>query len=298
MFIASMRYGPEQTSSLDDRSMIVFTDLDGSLLDHDSYRHDAAESALQRLAVLGIPCIPVTSKTREELLSIRSELNLNSPFVVENGSAVFIPENLAGFDNAGLVHPPGSDFLLQRFGREHKDVLIQLREISAGGEYHWRGFSDMPLDEIMQRTGLDASAAQNASRREFCEPVVWLDDETQLSAFIATLQAHGLQAVPGGRFLHIMDAAAGKGRAVEWLCGRYLQTPACTVALGDSGNDIDMLNAVDIAVLVRSEQHDFPQAQGRKQTLRTRSPGPAGWAEAMHQILDDWEAEQEQLKHG
>ena len=45
--------------------LLVFTDLDGTLLDHHSYSHAAALPGLERLRGLEVPVIPVTSKTRD-----------------------------------------------------------------------------------------------------------------------------------------------------------------------------------------------------------------------------------------
>ncbi|MFQ5696467.1 MAG: mannosyl-3-phosphoglycerate phosphatase, partial [Terriglobia bacterium] len=48
--------------------LIVFTDLDATLLDHQTYSWAAAEPALRRLRLLGIPLVFCTSKTRAEVL--------------------------------------------------------------------------------------------------------------------------------------------------------------------------------------------------------------------------------------
>jgi HAD superfamily hydrolase (TIGR01484 family) len=47
--------------------IVVFTDLDGTLLDHHTYEWTAARPALQRLTQTGTPCVFVTSKTRAEV---------------------------------------------------------------------------------------------------------------------------------------------------------------------------------------------------------------------------------------
>lgn len=41
---------------------VVYTDLDGSLLDHHSYSFEPAQTMLMHLAARGIPLIPCTSK--------------------------------------------------------------------------------------------------------------------------------------------------------------------------------------------------------------------------------------------
>jgi|GEM_PF-4270088 len=70
---------------------LVSTDLDGTLLDHYSYDWQAAAPSLARLAKLGIPVVINTSKTFEEVVSLQSSMLLTAPFIVENGSALFLP---------------------------------------------------------------------------------------------------------------------------------------------------------------------------------------------------------------
>ena len=53
---------------------MVFTDLDGTLLDHDTYRWDEAEPALTLCASRNVPVILVSSKTRAEMNALRARL--------------------------------------------------------------------------------------------------------------------------------------------------------------------------------------------------------------------------------
>ena len=65
----------------------VVTDLDGTLLDH-AYDWTPAETALRWLQQRGIPVIPCTSKTAEEVRQFRAAAQLNDPYIVENGGAI------------------------------------------------------------------------------------------------------------------------------------------------------------------------------------------------------------------
>ena len=55
--------------------LLVFTDLDGSLLDPHSYSFAAALPALAALAEREVPVVPVSSKTRRELEPLRHSLD-------------------------------------------------------------------------------------------------------------------------------------------------------------------------------------------------------------------------------
>jgi len=72
--------------------VVVFTDLDGTLLDHQTYEWEEAKPALNRCKALQVPLILVSSKTRAEMDVLRHELGLISPFISENGGGIFFPE--------------------------------------------------------------------------------------------------------------------------------------------------------------------------------------------------------------
>ena len=72
-------------------SWILFTDLDGTLLDAGTYSWDAARPALERLEALAIPWILCTGKTRAELAPLRRAMGHRHPCIIENGGAILIP---------------------------------------------------------------------------------------------------------------------------------------------------------------------------------------------------------------
>ncbi len=77
-----------QTTGGAGRAVVVFTDLDGTLMDHDSYDVAPAQAALEALAARSIPVVPVTSKTRTELEPLMARLGLSGPAIAENGAVI------------------------------------------------------------------------------------------------------------------------------------------------------------------------------------------------------------------
>lgn len=63
--------------------LLILTDLDGSLLDADTYGYEAARPALKSLRDRGIPLIFCSSKTFAEVEPIRHEMENTVPFIVE-----------------------------------------------------------------------------------------------------------------------------------------------------------------------------------------------------------------------
>ena len=76
---------------------IIFTDLDGTLLDHFTYSFSAASDALKLIKEKGIPLIICTSKTCAEILPIRKRLRNKDPFISENGGAIYMPDRYFSF---------------------------------------------------------------------------------------------------------------------------------------------------------------------------------------------------------
>jgi predicted mannosyl-3-phosphoglycerate phosphatase (HAD superfamily) len=62
---------------------VIFTDLDGTLLDHDTYAWGAAEPGVHFLNDHGVPLVLVTSKTRAEVEHWRRVLRNDHPFAIE-----------------------------------------------------------------------------------------------------------------------------------------------------------------------------------------------------------------------
>ena len=66
-------------------SLIIFTDLDGSLLHRDNFKFDEIKDYIKNLIDDGIIIIPNTSKTEKEVEEFIAELGSDLPFISENG---------------------------------------------------------------------------------------------------------------------------------------------------------------------------------------------------------------------
>ncbi|SFM62102.1 HAD hydrolase family protein [Methanolobus profundi] len=60
---------------------IVFTDQDGTLVDHDTDSYEAALPAIGMLKEKGIPLVFCTSKTKAEIEVYVDELDTGHPFI-------------------------------------------------------------------------------------------------------------------------------------------------------------------------------------------------------------------------
>lgn len=249
---------------------IVFTDLDGTLLDHDTYAWDAARAAIERLRERQIPWIFVTSKTRAETEYWRRLLGNEHPYVVENGAAAYWP--------AGYFPQEAGSALI--WGTPYAEVLLGLAAAAREVGCRIRTFHEMSVEEVAAACGLPAGLAALARRREFDEPFALLDAAAE-AELAAALARRGLRLSRGGRFYHASGPAdkAGAVRALKQLYEKRGE-PVTTIGLGDALNDLEMLRSVDHPVIIRSAQ-SARLASELPHALLTGQPGPAGWSEAV-----------------
>lgn len=255
--------------------LIIFTDLDGTLLDHESYRFDAASEALDKINRLSIPLIINSSKTYAEIVAIQQELNICQPFISENGAAVHWPENTI----EGLV------WHSQSFAISRERVLSVLSTLTKEHGVKYLGFAQCDVEALQALTGLSSDEAKRANLRGFSEPLLWQDSNEALKLFSEALAQHQLFIQQGGRFLSVMSEA-NKANAMQWLCN-HLGGDWQTIALGDSPNDELMLNAADIAVVIQSPRSADVRVDQCKQVIHTQLSGPEGWQWAMDKLLPD-----------
>jgi mannosyl-3-phosphoglycerate phosphatase family protein len=257
--------------------LIVFTDLDGTLLDSATYSAAEAHESLDELRERGVPVVFCSSKTAAEQRFLRRELGvLDAPFIVENGSAVFLPAR----DGAG-THD--SDEEVEVLGVSAVQVRSGIRRAAAALGLETTGYSDLSASQVAALTGLDEAAAERARKREFSETLVDRLTPSQWKDLDLALAAEGLCARQGGKFRTITSVNADKGRAVRLVTSLYAEKashPFVTAGLGDSSNDESMLEVVDrpYVVSARALPH-LPNLH------RTMHEGPRGWAEAIQHLL-------------
>jgi mannosyl-3-phosphoglycerate phosphatase len=260
--------------------LVVFSDLDGTLLDHETYGFDAARPALEMLRKMQVALILASSKTAAEIKPIRQTIGFGIyPAIIENGAGI-----LAGGNEDGVSETRS----------EYWRILNMLEEMPSELTRHFRGFASMTVAEIAAMTGLEPEAASKAAARQFSEPGEWTGTPEQLERFTQLLSQRGVSVRRGGRFLTLSfgPGKAGRMREIVAMISANPNEPVRTIALGDAPNDIEMLEAADHAFIV-ANPHGEPlrklagEADGS--ISRTQKSGPEGWNEAVLSILNEWE---------
>ncbi|MBW1707543.1 MAG: HAD-IIB family hydrolase [Deltaproteobacteria bacterium] len=267
--------------------IVVFTDLDGTLLDHDTYGWEEALPALDLCKRLFIPIVLVSSKTRAEMDQLRLKLSINAPFISENGGGIFFPG-----DTTEDLSPDAildGDLWKWSLGLPYADLIRELDGIRDQLGWDIKGFSDMRIDDISDLTGLDRESARLAAMREFDEPFIILDqDPVDRESLKKAAAQRGLTITEGGRFFHL-SGENDKGQAMQKLMSLYKQFygKIVSVALGDSPNDFSMLECADYPVLVRSKRNFEGLKKRIPRLMVTSEMGPKGWNTALLDILKE-----------
>jgi len=261
---------------------VIFTDLDGTLLDRDTYAWDAAEPAVRLLKERGIAWILVTSKTRAEVEHWRRVLGNDYPFAVENGGAIFIPDEYFG-GTRGAERWKGYEVIAR--GMAYAEVIARLELASRMSRCRVRGFHHMTAEEVAAAGHLPIEQAVLAKQRQYDEPFEVIDLE-RAGELETAITAQGMKHVRGGRFHHV-SGQHDKGCAVKLLTGlfrRRADSHVTTVGLGEGPNDIPLLEAVDVPVVVRSA--DVNEILERvPAALVAKRRGPEGWSDAVLEIV-------------
>jgi mannosyl-3-phosphoglycerate phosphatase len=264
---------------------IIFTDLDGTLLDHHTYSFDPAREALEKISTDGIPLILCTSKTRAEIEPWRKKLCNDDPFVSENGGALFFPRRspiaatLAGLERDG--------YKVVELGMPYPRLTSLFASLKSAFGEKIRGFSEMDPHEVALITGLSEGDAALALMREYTEPFTFSGNDRELERLRAMVERIDLTLTRGGRFFHLLGGN-DKGKAVRLVTDAYRHAfPRLrSIAIGDSANDLAMLQAVDIPVLVQKPGEFYDETAANLPNLvPAPGVGPEGWNRAVMEIL-------------
>lgn len=248
--------------------MAVFTAVDGTLLDSRTFEAGTSRATIQRLLADGIPVIPMSVMTLDELAPIATELGLRTAMVVEAGGAIARwKDGRWGVEPCG---PPAETFL---------GVITDIEERSGA---NLLVYSAMEESEAARVSGRSGEMLRASTRRAFSEPfVIESGDLDAVKQAAATL---GFTVRSSRRFLHLCRAC-DEGEAFSRL-REELQCDV-TIAAGGSVVDAEFLARADVPIIVPGPDGTVDPA------LLARVPGariapsaaPDGWAAAVEEAV-------------
>ena len=264
--------------------LIVFTDLDGTLADFHTYSIEAALPAIEELKKNNIPLIICSSKTRAEIENIRSRIDNTHPFISENGGAIFVP--LDYFSYEFPFTRKDLKYLIIEFGTPYHKIRGVFQKIQSAFPDSVRGFGNMSAQEVANLCEIPPEEGILAKEREYDEPFI-LEDKKKLEKIQEIAEEDHLQIIQGGRFYHLIGEN-DKGKAVSFLTdiSRRAYDNIITIALGDSMNDLPMLQSADHPVLVKKPDGSHDPNIALDNLIKSPGIGPLGWNQSVLELLE------------
>ncbi len=264
---------------------VLFTDLDGTLLDLSDYSYDAALPALDALKKRNVPIIFCTAKTFVENEYYRKTLGIGDPFIVDNGGAIFIPKNYFSFEFACKGR---GDYCVIELGASYGELRAALKAIREETAFKITGFGDMTAEEVAKDANLTVDEAKRAKKKEYNESFIFDEPEEKEAVLFEKIREKGFAVTHGGRYYNIHGKDADKGKAVKILTGLFEKEYGVvkTIGVGDSRNDIPMLNAVEQPAVVKNKKGTWLDIS-LPNLYKAKGEGPEGWVEVVEKFISN-----------
>ncbi|MCG8308483.1 MAG: HAD-IIB family hydrolase [Cytophagales bacterium] len=266
---------------------LLFTDLDGTMLDLKSYSPDKVKESVAILKKAGVSIIFCSSKTWAEQESYLKELELNEPVIVENGSGIFFPDHInPELDSrTEIIH--GKKALV--LGKKYDDVVAAIENSAENSSTAFKYYRNQTIEEIASITELSLEAAGKAKSRDFSETIFNANLESPVyTRFEQTLNFLGFQCIPGSRYITVTGIGCNKGTAVKMLVEFYKQKSSeiKSIGIGDSRNDLEMLEVVQFPYLVKRPDNGWVNIECQD-LIKISAIGPEGWNIMAREVLAD-----------
>lgn len=272
---------------------MIFSALEGALVDPRSNSFAGAEEALYELYRRKIALILLTSWTRAEIEPVRRKIEHAHPFVTESGGGIFFPDGYFSVKIPNAVR--AGRYLSVALGRPYAEVCEALDEIGEECAVGVTGFHHMSAREIASNTGLRPRDAELAQAREFDEPFYFTsDDDKAIARFGEAARERGYKVRRGDTFWHLSSGCdpARAVRIVTDLFREATHSKLRTVGIGASEEDLQWLRATGRGVLLAPELGQAGEmesaASKRDRTAGvslSELEGPAGWGRAILDII-------------
>jgi len=256
-------------------NILIFTDLDGSLLNRDTFKFEEIKEYIKELILKGILIIPNTSKTEKEILDFNNELGSALPYISENGAAI------NGLDLVNSDLP--KELILSR----EKDNLIKIFEksVPVNLQTKCKWLSEMKKKKQSLIFGLENEKLKMALDRKYTIPFIFEGNKNEKKELFKIVKKNGLALQEGGRVINLTDKV-NKAKALEVFVRFFKKNNknVKTIAVGDNYNDLDMLKTSDFPCLVFNDQFTLDEIHINN-LIVTNKPSPEGWADVIKTAL-------------
>lgn len=260
---------------------IVFSDLDGTLLDRNGQVSEATATKIRALSAAGIPFVPVSARMPDAIYPIMERIGLVSPLVCYSGAWI-LGEDRRSLHSVCLA-PHTVSSVLETIARRFPGACAS---VYAGDRWLVKDASEPRVRLESEITGVVPEAGTLLDRLppEGAHKVLCIapageggNAAATLSALYPDLSIH----LSGDTYLEIMAGEAGKSNAIAFLCAERCLSLADAVAFGDNFNDVDMLRVAGLGIAMLNAPEPVKQCADRI----TRSNDEDGVLAALNELF-------------
>ena len=265
--------------------LVLFTDPDTLRDGRDDWM--ATREVVRELEDRGIAVVLWGNETRAEMELIQSDLNVQHPFISENGGGLFIRHGY--FQDCPVRGRDIQSYDVLDFGRPYHEVAEALHDVALRHECPVIGFSVMSIEDVARECGLSLAQARLAKLREYDEPFRVADSEpATYSRICSALRRFGYRCFSHERFHHA-TGVADKAQSIRTLTSLYCDAHdghVLTIGVAKAQSETCLLEAVDVPLVVRSANADVARLAQKVPTARLIDAAPHGWSEAILEAID------------
>lgn len=245
---------------------IIFCDLDGTALDAQAMLSRENAAAIHTLSEQGFLFVPTTGRALHEIPDdVRRHADIRY-FITSNGTAIWDKAEQRFIDTHCICGPE-----LDTIRRLIPDYII-LRNIHKDGISYFDGpaFANYPyysmtdyyhdfLYPLSEHPDCFNEILQNATEIEMF--ALFFKYKEELQAFAKRLAASGHYYITASTdlALEVTTAGSGKGAAISSFLQRLGIQKEEAIGIGDSKNDITMLEAVGLSLAVENACQELKQ---------------------------------------
>ena len=259
------------------QKVLIFSDLDGTLLNRDTFSFDEIKNYILYLISNDISLIPNSSKTKEEINEFNKKLGEDLPYIVENGAAIF---------DLHLINSNFPEEIV--LSREIEEILTIFNEkIPKNLVSKLKFLHNQDLSDQMKILGLSKEKIRNALKRKYSIPLLFNGNISEKREIKNLVKSAGLTLQEGGRVINLCDNVSKSTamKKVVKLFNKISNDKLTTIAVGDNFNDLEMLKNSDIPCLVFNDKFTL-ETININNCLVSKKSAPEGWEEIVKLALD------------
>ena len=243
---------------------LLFTDLDGTLLNNDSEVSAGTKDFLERFLAAGNRLILSSGRPRDSILEVKNNAGLTQPgilLICDNGTQVYdcdsgrtILEKRLPLSYVSYLQTEA-----QRYGihiHTYRDDAVVSPAEDAEIRFYRRRIH-LPLI-------VSPALTQALHEGPYKMLAISLDDPDRLEAFrlgIADWAAGRIQSIySNSMYLELFDHSAGKGSALRFVCDYFRVPVSDAYAAGDADNDISMIEAAGCGIAMANAPDKVKEA--------------------------------------